>query len=206
MEAVIFWTFVAITVVYTVVRLINDIVGEHNNESDDTNRPNETDLNNLINKVKASTEKVYEGEYLAFEEQPKTTTTSQRENNKVSVYERNKSNSPLTDHTAEVWERMGYQVKYGEQPSYKYYGKEIYTPNQVEKCNFPVKQRSLDYYKQKVYRSYLSEKQIEIKALGLMLVEQTSSKRQAKDILVNEYGFRENTAKYAVGYDGYRDW
>ncbi|NCD12242.1 MAG: hypothetical protein EOL93_06795 [Epsilonproteobacteria bacterium] len=38
-----------------------------------------------------------------------------------------------TDHTAKVWRELGYQVKRGESYSYKHYGQEIYTPNQVER-------------------------------------------------------------------------
>jgi hypothetical protein len=42
-----------------------------------------------------------------------------------------------------------------------------------------------------------------VKALGESLVKKTGYKRVAKDILVRDYGFSENTAKYAVGYSGY---
>ncbi len=101
------------------------------------------------------------------------------------------------DHTAAVWERLGYQVKAGESYSYKHYGREIFTPNQVIKAG---------QYRNRIASSGLSEKQLKVKTLGLALVESTGSKRAAKDILVNDYGFSENTAKYAVGYRGYDDY
>lgn len=53
---------------------------------------------------------------------------------------------------------------------------------------------------------HLSDKQRSVKALGSSLVSKTGYKRKAKDILVEQYGFSENTAKYAVGYRGYDDY
>ncbi len=53
---------------------------------------------------------------------------------------------------------------------------------------------------------YLSDRQRSVKALGEKLVEQTGYKRTAKDILVEQYGFSQDTAKYAVGYSGYYDY
>lgn len=101
------------------------------------------------------------------------------------------------DHTAAVWERLGYQVKAGETYSYKFYGREIFKPHQVEKAG---------QYRNRIAKSGLSENQLKVKTLGLALVEKTGSKRAAKDILVEDYGFSENTAKYAVGYSGYDDY
>lgn len=34
-------------------------------------------------------------------------------------------------HTKDVWKRKGFIVKKGETPSYRYYGRDIYTPDQV---------------------------------------------------------------------------
>lgn len=45
-----------------------------------------------------------------------------------------------------------------------------------------------------------------VKTLGYALTKKYCSKRRAKDILVAEYGFDEETARYAAGYDGYNDW
>lgn len=101
------------------------------------------------------------------------------------------------DHTAAVWERLGYQVKAGETYSYKFYGREIFKPHQVERAG---------QYRNRIAKSGLSENQLKVKTLGLALVEKTGSKRAAKDILVEDYGFSENTAKYAVGYRGYDDY
>lgn len=101
------------------------------------------------------------------------------------------------DHTAAVWERLGYQVKTGETYSYKFYGREIFKPHQVERAG---------QYRNRIAKSGLSENQLKVKTLGLALVEKTGSKRAAKDILVEDYGFSENTAKYAVGYRGYDNY
>lgn len=101
------------------------------------------------------------------------------------------------DHTSAVWERLGYQVKAGETYSYKFYGREIFKSHQVVKAGC---------YRKRIASTSLSEKQIKVKTLGLALVEKTGSKRKAKDILVDEYGFSENTAKYAAGYRGYDDY
>ena len=38
----------------------------------------------------------------------------------------------MSDHSEEVWNRMGYEVISGEQPAYWHYGRAIYTPDQVE--------------------------------------------------------------------------
>lgn len=101
------------------------------------------------------------------------------------------------DHTEKVWNDLGYQIKSGEHYSYKHYGRKIYTPNQVEK---------IGSYRACIASSELSEKQIRVKTLGSALVKKMGSKRKAKDILVEEYGFSENTAKYAAGYRGYDDY
>ncbi|MCD8477902.1 MAG: hypothetical protein LRY68_08420 [Sulfurospirillum sp.] len=45
-----------------------------------------------------------------------------------------------------------------------------------------------------------------MKTLGNALVEKCGSKREAKDILVEKYGFDEDTARYAAGYKGYNNW
>ena len=39
-----------------------------------------------------------------------------------------------------------------------------------------------------------------VKALGSTITCNTGSKHDAKEILINQYGFTESTAKYAVGY------
>ncbi len=45
------------------------------------------------------------------------------------------SSEELKDHTEKVWERLGYRVIDGEIYTYKMYGNEIYTPDQVEKVS-----------------------------------------------------------------------
>ncbi len=66
------------------------------------------------------------------------------------------------DHTAAVWERLGYQVKAGETYSYKFYGREIFKPHQVERAG---------QYRNRIAKSGLSENQLKVKTLGLALVE-----------------------------------
>lgn len=103
----------------------------------------------------------------------------------------------LKDHTEKVWDKLGYRVKSGETYSYKFYGREIFTPDQVEK---------IGNYRNRIARPGLSENQLKVKTIGLALVEKTGSKRAAKDILVEKYGLDEKTAKYAAGYRGYYDY
>ncbi len=43
------------------------------------------------------------------------------------------SSNKSEGHTARVWEKMGYTVKYGETYAYKFYGNEIFTEDQVVK-------------------------------------------------------------------------
>lgn len=54
--------------------------------------------------------------------------------------------------------------------------------------------------------AHLTPNQRKVKILGAALVERTGSKYIAKEILVNQYDFKENTAKYATGYQGFYDW
>ncbi|WP_044414187.1 hypothetical protein [Thiomicrospira microaerophila] len=95
------------------------------------------------------------------------------------------------DHTEAVWNRMGFRVKSGECYAYRYYGREIYSPDQVVSMN--------DY-------SGLSHNQKKVKKIGSALVARTGSKAHAKSILVEQYGFSESTAKYATGYRGYYNY
>ena len=55
-----------------------------------------------------------------------------------------KSSKELSDHTAKKWKELGYSVKYGERYSYKFYGKEIFTPEQVEKSSSNRKKASVN--------------------------------------------------------------
>lgn len=111
--------------------------------------------------------------------------------------EDNRSSEANKDHTEKVWNKLGYEVKPGETYDYKFYGREIFKPHQVQK---------IGNYRNRIASPGLSENQLKVKTIGLALVEKTGSKRAAKDILVEKYGFDEQTAKYATGYDGYRDY
>jgi hypothetical protein len=111
------------------------------------------------------------------------------------------------DHSESVWNRNGYTVKRGESPSYYMYGKGIYTPDQVYKKSNSRESSSRNYDYLDVDSEYgLSSNQKKVKTLGYSLVKKYASKRKAKDILVSEYGFDEETARYAAGYNGYENW
>jgi len=102
------------------------------------------------------------------------------------------------DHTAKVWKELGYSVKYGETYAYKFYGNEIYRPDQVERIGNRNEPLQLEYG--------LTKNQRKVKQLGQAIVEKNHSKSLSKDILIDKYGFDEETAKYAVGYKGYNNW
>lgn len=96
------------------------------------------------------------------------------------------SNSPEESkgHTEKVWKRLGYRIKSGESYAYKFYGNEIFNPNQVER---------------------LSTNRVKYSENGLAqkLLSDTKSKKMSKNILVKEYGYSESNAKSLVGYRGY---
>lgn len=109
-----------------------------------------------------------------------------------------KSSEESKGHSKAKWKALGFQVISGESYAYKMYGREIFNPDQVVKIGSSRQPLQLGYG--------LSQKQKKAKQLGYSLVEKVGSKRKAKDILVNKYDFDEETAKYAVGYNGYENW
>ena len=115
-----------------------------------------------------------------------------------NIYEKSKSKNENSSHTEKVWKRLGYRIKYGEIYSSNYFGNKLFTPNQVEKVGYCRKTLKVE--------SNLSKNQKKVKQLGNFLVNKHGSKRKAKDILVDSYGFDERTAKYAAGYTGYDNW
>lgn len=122
------------------------------------------------------------------------------QNNVYVSMQQPKSSTSHTDHTEKVWNKLGYVVKNGETYAYKHYGNEIFTPDQV------VSKKSISYKKPLQIGYGLSANQEKVKTLGYALVEKCGSKRVAKDILVEKYGFDEDTARYAAGYKGYNNW
>lgn len=92
-------------------------------------------------------------------------------------------------HTEDEWKEIGFSVKSRHGSGYR---------------------RSYRFDEVKVGSSnkypHLTPNQRKVKILGDALVYRTGSKYLAKEILVNQYGFKENTAKYAAGYDGFYDW
>lgn len=99
-------------------------------------------------------------------------------------YQHHKSSKTNKDHSEKVWNELGYSVKRGETYAYKFYGNEIYTPDQVVKSSSNRVKYSED-------------------GLATKLLNNTGSKKMAKDILVREYGYNESNAKALVGYRGY---
>lgn len=118
--------------------------------------------------------------------------------NILNIQVNNNTKKGSGGHTKKVWEERGYRVKSGESYAYKMYGKEIYNQDQVMKIG-----KKYDYLS---IESGLSNNQKKVKKLGYSLLNKVSSKRKAKDILVKQYNFDEDTAKFAVGYKGYDNW
>jgi hypothetical protein len=137
----------------------------------------------------AKTKKILDG----FDEPGPLTTRSKPTTNLVKVEPENNfeyENYYYNDgHTESEWESIGLKVE----KKYRSTGRQYYTFPQTE---------SKSYAKY----SWLTPNQRKVKILGDALVSRTKSKRRAKDILVNQYDFKENTAKYAAGYEGYHDW
>lgn len=185
-------------------RLNTRYLDEENNKEIDINiiSPIGDSQNEILEKTigLADSSRVLEGE-LILEEQELSKLREERLHihHQVSTkkHSKNKNYENNGGHSKRVWEQLGYSIKPGEIYAYKYYGNEIFKPCQVE--------RKVSYRKQ-VARSGLTENQLKVKTLGSALVKRTGSKRTAKDILVEEYGFDENTAKYAAGYRGYDDY
>jgi len=92
-------------------------------------------------------------------------------------------------HSEKAWRNIGLKVS----TKYKTTAKKNYTFKEVESSN------SLRYL-------HLTKNQRKVKILGDALVKNTKSKRRARDILISQYAFKNNTAEYAVGYEGYNDW
>jgi len=92
-------------------------------------------------------------------------------------------------HSEKTWADIGLKVS----TKYKTTAKRNYTFKEVD-ASYSVKY------------SLLSKNQRKVKLLGDALVKNTKSKRRARDILISQYNFKNNTAEYAVGYEGYNDW
>lgn len=146
--------------------------------------------NEELSKNQIITPTILEEDYEQEKESKKSQTINiYNTQNIINVYESPSSKSKSrysknTDHTKNVWKKLGYKIKYGETYSYKFYGNEIFTPDQVESI------KSTLYV-------HTSEN-----GLAHKLVSNTKSKRIAKDILVDEYGYTESEAKKLVGYKG----
>lgn len=93
-----------------------------------------------------------------------------------NYYKKSKSKDENKDHSEKKWKELGYRIKNGETYSYKYYGKEIFTQEQVEK---------IGSYQIRYSKTGLAKK----------LLNDTGSKSHTKDILVENYGLSETKAK-----------
>lgn len=186
-----------ILVIFVIYSLISEKISENlkkKNKEKKINTPN-FPINSKENKL-VDTEIVED-----FQRESKTTINNYYTQNvylQKNIYTKDNDKENHGDHSEKVWNRMGYRVKYGETYSYKHYGNYIFTPKQVEKIghsNTPL-----------LLESNLTKNQKKVKQLGYSLVNKYGSKRKAKDILVEEYGFDEATAKYASGYRGYENF
>lgn len=181
MEFLIFMV-IAATVVY-----VNDLVSE-NSSSRNNNRSKKSietlDIDFTPSKVIKDSPKKNSSQSNGNSKE--SITNNYNTQNIVNVQVNNYSNtsskkSPNKDHTEKIWNEMGYEVKYGESYSYKFYGNKIYTPDQVKKNSS---------YSIKYSRRGLASK----------LLANTGSKKMAKNILVDQYGVNESEAKRLVGY------
>lgn len=93
----------------------------------------------------------------------------------VNVKGKNNQKSKLEQHTEKVWKDLGYCVREGEIYSSSFYGKKLFTSEQVEK---------IVPYKVKYSEIGLSRK----------LLNDTGSKSLTKKILVDKYGLSESKA------------
>jgi hypothetical protein len=93
-------------------------------------------------------------------------------------------------HSEKAWGNIGLKVS----TKYKTTTRTYYTFEEIE-----VSLLSLKY-------PHLTKNQRKVKILGGALVKRVKSKKRACHILINQYGFKINTAEYAVGYEGYHDW
>ena len=78
-------------------------------------------------------------------------------------------------------------------------------------CNQPVESNSCECQESETYcNSYKSQKSKKYltvhtseKGLAKKLLKRTGSRRMAKDILVQQYGYSQSGAKHLAGYRGY---
>jgi hypothetical protein len=92
-------------------------------------------------------------------------------------------------HTENTWNRIGLTIE----EKHRFYSRNYYTFEETEPKGYSK-------------YAWLTPNQRKVKILGDALVNRTNSKRLSKEILVGQYSFKEETAKYAVGYEGYHDW
>lgn len=152
-----------------------------------TAKSDDTPVNRSFKSDVSSYHKPRDFEYVSPKKSEETIVNNYYIQQNVYVQHNNhygKSSKELSDHSAKAWKELGYSVKYGESYSYKFYGKEIFTPQQVEKSSSNRVKYSED-------------------GLASKLLNDTGSKKFAKDILVREYDYSESNAKNLVGYRGY---
>ena len=75
---------------------------------------------------------VYDAECEIVEEEKHVVNNYYIQNN-IYIQNNDNSSSKSKGHTARIWERKGYRVKYGETYAYKHYGNEVFTEDQVIK-------------------------------------------------------------------------
>lgn len=119
--------------------------------------------------------------YLDKDEPKKSTVNNYYTQKNTYVQQNNYYNNSSKGLTERVWKRLGYSIKYGEKYSYKFYGNEIFTPDQVK---------------------MMSTNKVQCSENGLTkkLLSDTKSKKMTKNILVKQYGYSESNAKNLVEY------
>ena len=166
-------------IVLAILGWVNDFF---ENKSDTKNTDSQTTLNNeLIVKDTLSKNNSYEKD-------TNTKIINIQNNTYIQQNNYNVESEELDDHTEKIWNKLGYQIQYGETYAYKMYGKEIFTPEQVV---------------QKVTKSTTNYVKYSEKGLVKKLLNNTGSKKITKDILVEEYGYSQSKAKKLVGYREY---
>jgi len=114
-------------------------------------------------------------------------------NHRVKISTKDKTETKIPTPKIELpqeREELGLKVS----TKYKTATKKHYTFNEIEVSAYTLKY------------PHLTKNQRKVKILGGALVKRVKSKKRAAQILINQYGFKENTAEYAVGYEGYHDW
>lgn len=130
-------------------------------------------------KNKSALDEAYER---TIKEQNSTINNTYIQNNiyiQKNYYERSKTYEENKDHSERVWRKLGYRIKRGESYSYRFYGNEIFTPNQVER----IGSYEIKYSPDGLVRKLLAD---------------TGSVQHTQNILVEDYGLSKSEANNLI--------